>query len=122
MVVTTAGGIADDLIKCLAPTCKFEDWIIPIFDQMLREQNSEVFYFTLLYSVHYKTDMVHNLWIPGMTFIGSAKFCRIHLICLKNILFFFRFSFFNATVSVNDLFVYHRMTNLLCRRFVLSCH
>ncbi|WCJ32140.1 deoxyhypusine synthase [Euphorbia peplus] len=68
VVVTTAGGIEEDLIKCLAPTykgdfslpgsqlrakglnrignllvpndnyCKFEDWIIPIFDQMLEEQ------------------------------------------------------------------------------------
>ncbi|KAK7379937.1 hypothetical protein VNO78_32197 [Psophocarpus tetragonolobus] len=71
VVVTTTGGIEEDLIKCLAPTykgdfslpgaylrskglnrignllvpndnyCKFEDWIIPIFDQMLREQNNE---------------------------------------------------------------------------------
>ncbi|KAA8523220.1 hypothetical protein F0562_009643 [Nyssa sinensis] len=71
VVVTTAGGIEEDLIKCLAPTykgafslpgahlrskglnrignllvpndnyCKFEDWIIPIFDQMLKEQTSE---------------------------------------------------------------------------------
>ncbi|KAE9464480.1 hypothetical protein C3L33_03581, partial [Rhododendron williamsianum] len=68
VVVTTAGGIEEDLIKCLAPTykgdfslpgaqlrskglnrignllvpndnyCKFEDWIIPIFDKMLEEQ------------------------------------------------------------------------------------
>ncbi|CAI0471098.1 unnamed protein product [Linum tenue] len=68
VVVTTAGGIEEDLIKCLAPTyrgdfslpgaqlrakglnrignllvpndnyCKFEDWVIPIFDQMLKEQ------------------------------------------------------------------------------------
>jgi len=68
-VVTTAGGIEEDFIKCLASTylgdfhlkgaelrdkginrignllvpndnyCKFEDWIIPIFDQMLKEQN-----------------------------------------------------------------------------------
>ncbi|PSS20817.1 Deoxyhypusine synthase [Actinidia chinensis var. chinensis] len=68
VVVTTAGGVEEDLIKCLAPTykgdfslpgaqlrskglnrignllvpndnyCKFEDWIIPIFDQMLEEQ------------------------------------------------------------------------------------
>lgn len=68
VVVTTAGGIEEDLIKCLAPTfkgdfslpgaylrskglnrignllvpndnyCKFEDWIIPIFDRMLKEQ------------------------------------------------------------------------------------
>ena len=73
VVVTTAGGIEEDLIKCLAPTykgdfslpgaylrskglnrignllvpndnyCKFEDWIIPIFDQMLKEQTEEVF-------------------------------------------------------------------------------
>ncbi|GAU49949.1 hypothetical protein TSUD_243880 [Trifolium subterraneum] len=70
-IVTTTGGIEEDLIKCLAPTykgdfslpgaylrskglnrignllvpndnyCKFEDWIIPIFDQMLKEQNNE---------------------------------------------------------------------------------
>ncbi|GAV91076.1 DS domain-containing protein [Cephalotus follicularis] len=68
VVVTTTGGIEEDLIKCLAPTykgdfslpgahlrskglnrignllvpnenyCKFEDWIIPVFDQMLKEQ------------------------------------------------------------------------------------
>ncbi|XXG80893.1 hypothetical protein AAC387_Pa09g1655 [Persea americana] len=71
VVVTTAGGIEEDLIKCLAPTyrgefslcgaslrseglnrignllvpndnyCKFEDWIIPIFEQMLQEQFEE---------------------------------------------------------------------------------
>ncbi|XP_049357523.1 deoxyhypusine synthase [Solanum verrucosum] len=71
VVVTTAGGIEEDLIKCLAPTykgdfslpgaalrskglnrignllvpndnyCKFENWIIPIFDQMYEEQTNE---------------------------------------------------------------------------------
>ncbi|KAG8367285.1 hypothetical protein BUALT_Bualt16G0056500 [Buddleja alternifolia] len=71
VVVTTAGGVEEDLVKCLAPTykgefslpgavlrskglnrignllvpndnyCKFEDWIIPIFDQMLDEQSSQ---------------------------------------------------------------------------------
>ncbi|KAF5736871.1 putative deoxyhypusine synthase [Tripterygium wilfordii] len=71
VVVTTAGGIEEDLIKCLAPTykgdfslpgaqlrskglnrignllvpndnyCKFEDWIIPILDQLLREQTEK---------------------------------------------------------------------------------
>ncbi|KAG9456958.1 hypothetical protein H6P81_001466 [Aristolochia fimbriata] len=71
VVVTTTGGIEEDIIKCLAPTyrgdfslpgaflrskglnrignllvpndnyCKFEDWIIPIFDQMLQEQCEE---------------------------------------------------------------------------------
>eukprot|EP01102_Stenamoeba_stenopodia_P006984 TRINITY_DN1952_c0_g2_i1.p1 TRINITY_DN1952_c0_g2~~TRINITY_DN1952_c0_g2_i1.p1 ORF type:complete len:372 (-),score=94.49 TRINITY_DN1952_c0_g2_i1:218-1333(-) len=68
-VVTTAGGIEEDIIKCLAPTymgdfnlkgaelrsqglnrignllvpnanyCKFEDWVMPVLDAMLEEQN-----------------------------------------------------------------------------------
>ncbi|CAN8237187.1 unnamed protein product [Cochlearia groenlandica] len=71
VVVSTAGGVEEDLIKCLAPTfkgdfslpgaylrskglnrignllvpnenyCKFEDWIMPVFDQMLKEQKEE---------------------------------------------------------------------------------
>ncbi|KAL2933834.1 Deoxyhypusine synthase [Bienertia sinuspersici] len=71
VIVATAGGVEEDLVKCLAPTfkgdfslpgaqlrekglnrignllvpndnyCKFEDWIIPIFDKMLEEQNIE---------------------------------------------------------------------------------
>nr|GMD32612.1 homospermidine synthase [Ipomoea batatas] len=71
VVVTTAGGIEEDLIKCLAPTykgdfslqgsvlrskglnrignllvpndnyCKFENWILPIFDQMYEEQTKQ---------------------------------------------------------------------------------
>ncbi|KAG4304247.1 hypothetical protein PORY_002428 [Pneumocystis oryctolagi] len=70
-VVTTAGGIEEDIIKCLGDTylgkfeldnvdlrkkginrignllipndnyCKFEDWIIPIFDVLLEEQKNE---------------------------------------------------------------------------------
>lgn len=69
-IVTTAGGVEEDLIKCLAPTylgsfsspgadlrakgmnrignllvpndnyCAFEDWVMPILDQMLLEQES----------------------------------------------------------------------------------
>lgn len=69
-VVTTAGGVEEDLIKCLAPTvigdfkmsgrdlrdqginrignllvpnenyCKFEDWLKPILDEMLAQQSS----------------------------------------------------------------------------------
>ena len=68
VIVTTAGGVEEDFIKCLGPTylgsfttpgaelreqgmnrigdlivpnnnyCAFEDWVIPIFDQMLKEQ------------------------------------------------------------------------------------
>ncbi|OJJ45287.1 hypothetical protein ASPZODRAFT_152963 [Penicilliopsis zonata CBS 506.65] len=69
-IVTTAGGVEEDLIKCLAPTymgsfstpgaglrqqglnrignlvvpnsnyCAFEDWLVPILDQMLEEQEA----------------------------------------------------------------------------------
>ncbi|KAF6231297.1 hypothetical protein HO173_010440 [Letharia columbiana] len=69
-VVTTAGGVEEDLIKCLAPTylssfgadgadlrrrgmnrignlvvpnsnyCAFEDWVVPILDAMLAEQEA----------------------------------------------------------------------------------
>lgn len=72
VITTTAGGIEEDLIKCLAPTflgdfsipgrelrlkginrignllvpndnyCKFEDWIMPILDTMLEEQKRDV--------------------------------------------------------------------------------
>lgn len=71
-IVATAGGVEEDLIKCLAPTymgdytlpgkglrdqgmnrignllvpndnyCKFEEWIVPIFDQILQEQQEEL--------------------------------------------------------------------------------
>lgn len=70
-IVTTAGGVEEDLIKCLAPTyhgsfhtpgaalrakglnrignlvvpnnnyCAFEDWVVPILDRMLQEQEDE---------------------------------------------------------------------------------
>ncbi|KAI9774834.1 MAG: Deoxyhypusine synthase [Geoglossum simile] len=69
-IVTTAGGVEEDLIKCLAPTylgefttpgaqlraqglnrignlivpnsnyCDFEDWVVPILDRMLEEQEA----------------------------------------------------------------------------------
>ncbi|KAE8740978.1 hypothetical protein FOCC_FOCC013504 [Frankliniella occidentalis] len=70
-IVTTAGGVEEDLIKCLAPTyigdfsldgrtlresginrignllvpndnyCKFENWVMPILDRMLCEQKEK---------------------------------------------------------------------------------
>ena len=73
-IVSSAGGIEEDFIKCLGHTyvgdfhlkgkelrskginrignllvpndnyCKFEDWLMPILDQMLIEQNTEVQY------------------------------------------------------------------------------
>lgn len=69
--MTTAGGVEEDFIKCLAPTylgdftlpgkelrmkglnrignllvpndnyCKFEEWVIPILDAMLEEQREQ---------------------------------------------------------------------------------
>ena len=72
VLVTTAGGIEEDLIKCLAPTylgefslpgrelrqkginrignllvpndnyCKFETWLTPILDKLLEEQKTDV--------------------------------------------------------------------------------
>lgn len=71
VLVTTAGGVEEDVIKCLAPTymgdfslpgkqlrskglnrignllvpnnnyCMFEDWIVPILDQLLIEQKEQ---------------------------------------------------------------------------------
>lgn len=71
-IVTTAGGIEEDFIKCLAPTyigdfhlegkklrekginrignllvpndnyCLFEDWVMPLLDKMLEEQKQKV--------------------------------------------------------------------------------
>ncbi|CAO0790663.1 unnamed protein product [Mucor circinelloides] len=71
VIVASAGGVEEDFIKCLAPTylgefalkgsdlrkkglnrignllvpnnnyCKFEDWVIPIFDKMLEEQKEQ---------------------------------------------------------------------------------
>lgn len=71
-MVSTAGGVEEDFIKCLAPTflgdfrydgatlrrdginrignllvpndnyCKFEDWLMPILDAMLSEQQTLV--------------------------------------------------------------------------------
>lgn len=92
VVVTTTGGIEEDLIKCLAPTfrgdfslpgaylrskglnrignllvpndnyCKFEDWIVPIFDQMLKEQNTEVFYYLPYMFNAMENYVVWSLW------------------------------------------------------------
>lgn len=74
-IVTTAGGVEEDLIKCLAPTyigdfhlegcklrekginrignllvpnenyCLFEDWVMPHLDAMLKEQKEKVIFF-----------------------------------------------------------------------------
>ncbi|KAK1420630.1 hypothetical protein QVD17_22375 [Tagetes erecta] len=86
VIVTTTGGIEEDIIKCLADTyrgdfslpgaalrskglnrignllvpnanyCKFEDWVIPIFDKMLEEQKTQ-----------------HVLWTPSKLIARLGK-------------------------------------------------
>ena len=76
VLVTTAGGVEEDLIKCLAPTyvgdfymsgsdlrskginragnmlipnsnyCAFEDWVMPILQKMLQQQTAEGYLWT----------------------------------------------------------------------------
>jgi len=88
--VTTAGGIEEDLIKCLGPTylgefsldgselrkkglnrignllvpndnyCKFEDWVMPILDKM-REEWSE------------RKDDVEEVWTPSKVIARLGK-------------------------------------------------
>lgn len=90
VIVTTAGGIEEDLIKCLAHTylgdfslsgkelrqrginrignllvpndnyCKFEDWLIPILDQMLLEQNTEGTHWTPSKMIHRLGKEINN--------------------------------------------------------------
>lgn len=82
-IVTTAGGVEEDIIKCLAPTfigdfqlkgstlregglnrignllvpnnnyCKFENWVMPILDKMLEEQVGINIFMILLLRVIY---------------------------------------------------------------------
>lgn len=90
-IVTTAGGVEEDFIKCLAPTylgsftasgaalrkqgmnrignlfvpnsnyCAFEDWVVPILDTMLEEQESSK-----------KTDdLIH--WTPSKVIARLGK-------------------------------------------------
>lgn len=81
-IATTAGGIEEDLIKCMAPSyigdfslrgaelrkkginrignllvpnnnyCQLEEWILPVWDKMLEEQKTQVY--KILDLVHYK--------------------------------------------------------------------
>jgi len=83
--VTTAGGVEEDLIKCMAPTyigdfhlpggdlrdrginrignllvpndnyCRFEDWLMPILDKMVAEQKQQVIVIT--FTLHRMPEM-----------------------------------------------------------------
>ncbi|SCV05022.1 LANO_0G16776g1_1 [Lachancea nothofagi CBS 11611] len=93
-IVTTGGGIEEDLIKCLAPTylgdftlkgaslrekglnrignllvpndnyCKFEEWIVPILDKMLEEQEEYVKE-NKTESLDANADVESPLWTPS---------------------------------------------------------
>ncbi|KAK4690304.1 deoxyhypusine synthase, partial [Lecanoromycetidae sp. Uapishka_2] len=90
-IVTTAGGVEEDLIKCLAPTylssfsapgaamrekgmnrignlmvpndnyCAFEDWVVPILDIMFAEQES------------HKHDEEPLVWTPSQVIARLGK-------------------------------------------------
>ncbi|XP_048848137.1 deoxyhypusine synthase-like [Brienomyrus brachyistius] len=90
VIVTTAGGIEEDFIKCLAPTflgdfslpgrelrqrginrignllvpndnyCKFEDWVMPILDQMVAEQKTEGTHWTPSKMIHRLGKEINN--------------------------------------------------------------
>ncbi|KAJ8398725.1 hypothetical protein AAFF_G00419220 [Aldrovandia affinis] len=90
VIVTTAGGIEEDIIKCLAPTflgefslpgkelrerginrignllvpnenyCKFEDWLMPVLDQMVQEQKTEGTHWTPSKMIHRLGKEINN--------------------------------------------------------------
>ena len=91
VVVSTAGGIEEDFIKCMAPTflgdfylkgkdlrerginrignllvpndnyCHFEDWIMPILDQMLLEQKEQVLFMSSMLKLYCFASLILNL-------------------------------------------------------------
>ncbi|TNN80591.1 Deoxyhypusine synthase [Liparis tanakae] len=115
VVVSTAGGIEEDFIKCMAHTylgefsmsgaelrekginrignllvpndnyCKFEDWLMPILDQMLLEQNTEGARWTPSKMIHRLGKEINNpdsvyywaykaaaLWRQNLTTVNMA--------------------------------------------------
>ncbi|XP_033946035.1 deoxyhypusine synthase [Pseudochaenichthys georgianus] len=90
VIVTTAGGIEEDFIKCMGSTylgdfnlsgkelrlkainrignllvpndnyCKFEDWLMPILDQMLLEQNEQGTHWTPSKMIHRLGKEINN--------------------------------------------------------------
>lgn len=124
-LVVSAGGIEEDFIKCLAPTflgdfelkgetlrkqginrignllvpndnyCKFEEWINPIFNQMLAEQN-EGFNWT-------PSKMIHRL---GKEINNESS---IYYWCYKNNIPVFSPAITDG--SIGDMLYFHTYTN-----------
>ena len=100
VIVTTAGGIEEDFIKCLAPTylgdyhlndvelrkngvnrianllvpndnyCKFEDWIVPIYDEMYEEQKKKGKHWTPSKVIKRLGERINN---PDSVYYWAAK-------------------------------------------------
>jgi len=105
-IVTTAGGVEEDLIKCLAPTylgdfaaqgaklrdqginrignlfvpndnyCKFEDWVVPIFDRMLVEQE-ESRTASLAHNAKHNLKHTDNDFEPPFVWTPSSMIARL---------------------------------------------
>lgn len=90
-IVATAGGIEEDFIKCLAPTfigsfeldgknlrenginrignllvpndnyCKFENWVLPLLDEMLEDQKTKQILWTPSKIIQRSS---HNICMP----------------------------------------------------------
>lgn len=99
-IVTTAGGVEEDFIKCLAPTfmgsfelsgsqlrerginrignllvpndnyCKFEDWLMPLLDEMLEEQESKGTVWSPSRIIHRLGERIAN---PSSIYYWAAK-------------------------------------------------
>ncbi|PVU95413.1 hypothetical protein BB561_001828 [Smittium simulii] len=127
VIVTTAGGIEEDFIKCLAKTylgdfnlsgetlrksglnrignllvpnnnyCKFEDWIMPILDQMLYEQQNQAVQWTPSKIIHRLGKEIDNpesvyYWAYKAVFAGKTGMIILgggamkHHICNANLM------------------------------------
>ncbi|CAM1314333.1 DHPS (predicted) [Pycnogonum litorale] len=89
-IVSSAGGIEEDFIKCFSPTyigsfglkgkdlrskklnrignmivpnsnyCKFEEWLLPILDSMLEEQKTKVRELCFLFTINFVEQFLNN--------------------------------------------------------------
>lgn len=149
-MVTTAGGIEEDLIKCLAPTykgdfslpgallrskglnrignllvpnenyCKFEDWIIPIFDQMLKEQIEEVILAIFLLVMH---RLLFSLFSLICAYFSISSFCSLIflvLMVIKSSIFGYEHFSFNFAFLPKGKGK-KMFNNISCIGFSLAC-
>lgn len=105
-IVTSAGGVEEDIIKCLGPTylgnfdlrgedlrkkglnrignllvpndnyCKFEDWVMPVLDQLLKEQKEDATVWTPSKIIHRLGKVIDN---PDSIYYWAYKVCSARL-------------------------------------------